>query len=183
MVLDFARAPVNHLATGNVVSGQSSHPRVTRAATLFAIGIAFAVPFAIRLASRWGPTDLAKGKPWHASSTLVECHPELIDCGGTKTTIFFHTKDEKEPWVVVDLEAPTRFGSVSIINRRDAATERAVPLALEVSNDETSWRLLAHRDENFRLWRPTFEPTTARFVRVRALRNTYLHLDAVKVHP
>jgi hypothetical protein len=127
--------------------------------------------------------DLAKGKPWHASSALFPCYPERIDCGGAKTTIFFHTQEENEPWVVIDLQTPTQFKSISVVNRRDGAKERAVPLALEVSDDEKSWRQLARRDEEFSVWKPSIEQTTARFIRLKALKKTYLHLDAVKVYP
>jgi hypothetical protein len=166
-----------------VASTAGVHRKVTRAASLFAVALACVVFLGAHAAQWVEPKDLAKGKPWRASSALFQCYPDRLDCGGTRTSIFFHTQQENEPWVVIDLQAPTSFSSVSVVNRRDAAKERAVPLALEVSDDEKTWRLLARRDEDFSAWRPRFEATTARYVRLKALRNTYLHLDAVKVHP
>src|SRR5579871_784723 len=63
--------------------------------------------------------DLAKGKPWRASSAYAVCRPEALVCGEGSTAIFFHTKLEKEPWVEIDLGAPTLFSKVVVRNRRD----------------------------------------------------------------
>ena len=127
--------------------------------------------------------DLAKGKPWRASSKLYDCHPELIDCGGARTSIFFHTNFENDPWVEIDLLVPTKFSAVTVRNRSDGAWDRAYPLVLEVSDDAQAWRVLADQPSEFRVWKAKFEPVTARYVRVRAKKQTYLHLDAVQVHP
>ncbi len=129
------------------------------------------------------PVDLAKGKPWRASSKYVDCHPESIDCGGVRTRIFFHTLEEMNPWVEIDLQKPTKFSGVSVHNRTDAVQDRAVPLILEVGDDQKTWRQLARQDDQFKVWKAKFEPTTARYVRLRAPRVTLLHLDAVKVLP
>ena len=126
--------------------------------------------------------DLAKGKPWRTSSKYAECHPEVLECGGARTSIFFHTREEQDPWVEVDLGAPTDFTEVVVHNRSDGVPERAVPLVLEVSDDRQQWRELARRDELFKVWQARLPPTRARFVRLRVPRVTYFHLDAVKVH-
>lgn len=161
----------------------TNHRRIVRAATVFALIIGLAIVIIPRLMSFTAPVDLAKGKPWRASSMLFPCFPDRIDCGGARTTIFFHTAEEKEPWVLFDLQQPTAFSSATIVNRRDAAKERAVPLILEVSDDEQTWRTLARQDAEFSVWKPSFDRTTARFVRLKVARQTFLHLDAVRLHP
>jgi hypothetical protein len=50
-----------------------------------------------------GP-DLAASKPWRASSSLFVCNPAARECGGAATAIFFHTREEQDPWVEIDLE-------------------------------------------------------------------------------
>ena len=100
-----------------------------------------------------------------------------------RTSIFFHTREEEQPWVEMDLDAPTKFSSVSVRNRTDSLQERAVPLVLEVSDDRQSWRQLAQRQDFFNVWTPSFDAVSARYVRLRATRKTFLHLEAVQVHP
>lgn len=127
--------------------------------------------------------DLAKGKTWRTSSQLYSCHPEKADCGGVKTRILFHTQEEREPWFEYDLGKPTTFRSMTIRNRNDYGPERAVPLVVEVSNDGKSYKEIARRTKTFSEWKPDFPPQTARYVRLRATRKTFLHLEQIKIHP
>ncbi|HEY2407768.1 MAG TPA: discoidin domain-containing protein [Polyangiaceae bacterium] len=127
--------------------------------------------------------DLARGKPWTTSSTYAHCHPELSECGGATTKIFFHTNDEMEPWFRYDFGAPLRFSSLTIRNRADFGAERAVPLIVEVSDDGERYQEVARRSETFDTWNPAFAPQTARFLRLRVARQSMLHLETVEVHP
>jgi hypothetical protein len=125
--------------------------------------------------------DLAAGKPWRASSSLDTCKPLEHSCTSTRTDIFFHTVEEAEPWLEIDLGRPTGFSVVEVTNRSDCCPDRAVPLAIEVSNDRTTWREVARRKETFSEWRAKFKSQQARYVRLRALRRTLLHLEKVAV--
>lgn len=148
-------------------------------------------PLALLVAAVWGAVvgvqrsmlkpDLAAGKPWRASSSLETCRPQDHYCAQAHTDIFFHTVEEVEPWVELDLRKPTTFSVVDVTNRSDCCPDRAVPLAVEVSNDQTSWREVARRADTFSEWRAKFKPQTARYVRLRALRRTLLHLEKVAV--
>jgi len=133
------------------------------------------------------PVDLAKGKPWRASSQWggVTCDPVHGMCGPLRSRIFFHTLDDDAgPWVEIDLGKPETFRKMTIVNRKDEnLQDRAVPLLIEVSDDQQSWRQIARRDQVFDEWKPEFEPVTARFVRAKIARKSWLHLEAVKVHP
>lgn len=176
LVAPTAPAPV-------VDEGALAFRRVTRQATALAIGLCVMAAAGTALSQREGPPDLAAKKPWRASSKYADCHPERFDCGGAKTGIFFHTNLDAEPWVEIDLLAPTTFSSASVGNRLDCCQERAVPLILEASDDRTTWRELARHDTVFAKWNPTFAPVTARFLRLRVPRESFLHLDTFKVHP
>jgi len=125
--------------------------------------------------------DLAAGKPWRASSSLDTCKPAEHMCTSTRTDIFFHTVEEVEPWVEFDLGRPTTFSVVEVTNRSDCCTDRAVPLAIEVSSDQKTWREVSRRSDTFNEWRAKFKPQTARYVRLRSLRRTLLHLEKVAV--
>jgi hypothetical protein len=129
------------------------------------------------------PPDLAKGKPWHASSSMFECHPDKSECAGSTTDILFHTREEQNPWFEYDFGAPLSFSSLTIRNRSDYGPERAVPLVVEVSNDDKKFKEIARRVDSFSTWKPSFSKQTARYLRLRVDRVSMLHLEAVKVHP
>jgi hypothetical protein len=131
----------------------------------------------------WKNRDLARGVPWRTSSVEMECHPERSECGGASTNILFHTKFEDSPWFEYDFGKPLDFSSVTIRNRTDYRPELAVPLVIEASDDHKNYRELARRKEVFQTWHTSFAPQRARYLRVRALNKTFLHLETVKVQP
>ncbi len=129
------------------------------------------------------PVDLAEGKPWSTSSAWASCTPQAGRCGPLTSRILFHTKDDDSPWFRVDLGAATTLSGATIINRSDDAPERAMPLLIEVGDDGVTFREVARRESQFSIWRASFPSVTARYVRVRIPRKTWLHLEAVKLHP
>ena len=127
-----------------------------------------------------GP-NLAEGKPWRASSTYRGFSAEAGICDGNKTRIFFHTNREQEPWVELDLGEPTLIERVDVRNRRDCCRDRSFPLAIEGSLDGQDWQELGRHTEPFSKWTLEFGPTKARYVRAKALKRTFLHLESVEV--
>jgi hypothetical protein len=127
-----------------------------------------------------GP-DLAQGKPWRASSKAYDCHPENTSCGGAHSAMFFHTEEEESPWVEIDLGSSQTFKRVSVVNREDCCPERAVPLVVEVGDDQKTWKEVGKATETFREWETSFSPTKARYVRLRVPRRTALHLVRISV--
>jgi hypothetical protein len=127
-----------------------------------------------------GP-DLAAGKPWRTSSSAYTCDPAHGVCGGSSTTILFHTNDEAEPWYEVDLLTSQPIGRVEVDNRSDSEQARAVPLILELSNDGKSYRPVAEIKEEFDTWNAVFPRQRARYVRLRVGRTSILHLERVSV--
>jgi hypothetical protein len=132
------------------------------------------------IAARRGP-DLAAGKPWRASSSFEQCHPEQRWCAGARTTIFFHTQQDPAPWLEIDLESVQRISRVEVTNRSDYGPERAVPLLIELSSDGVKYWPVASRAIVFTQWDATFPPRSARYVRLTVQRPSYFHLERVSV--
>jgi hypothetical protein len=144
--------------------------------------LVFAVVLGTAFVLRPQKPNLAAGKPWKASSSLFDCHPDQGECGGARTRILFHTRDEQDPWFEYDLGIRTTFSSLRIDNRQDGEGERAVPLVVEVGDDDAHFRQVARRDDEFSSWSPSFPPVTARYVRLRVPRHSMLHLEEVDVY-
>lgn len=126
--------------------------------------------------------DLARDRPYRTSSAYpaVGCKSPDQDCPESPF-FFFHTLEDDRPWVEIDLGGKKKFSAVRIINREDCCGERAVPLAIEVSNDRKNWREVARRDDTFNNWYKDFTPVSARYVRAISLHKTLFHLRRVSV--
>jgi hypothetical protein len=172
-----------------IVQGASARERLERARLQRLWRLGFLVVLllagsgtgALRIQRALEPPDLARGKPFRTSSKWMDCHPERQDCGGTHTSIMFHTLEEKEPWFELDLGKPQRFARVEVVNRSDCCPDRAIPLVLEVGNDPQHFRAIAKRKQPFSEWDVEFAPVTARYVRLRVTRRSTLHLERVSV--
>ncbi len=127
--------------------------------------------------------DLARGAPFTTSSKLSRCTLTDGTCRGKKVSIFFHTNQEKQPWVQYDLGAPKEISAVEIVNRSDCCQNRAVPLVVEVSDDRKSWRQVAKQTKPFGVLLLPVERATGRFVRFRAESTTTLHFERVSIFP
>ncbi len=125
--------------------------------------------------------DLANGKPWRASSELGKCLP--LDKGGCpgRPAIYFHTKQEENPWIEYDLGKSTRFSQVIVENARDGFRERALPLIVEIGDDQQTWSEVARMTRTFESWSPAFPAVSARYVRFRVPRVSYLHLSKIQI--
>lgn len=142
-----------------------------------ALGLVVAVVVAVlgsRVINRISSNNLLTGKPFRTSTTL----PGWQD--GQGLNLIFHTENESSPWVEYDLGQPTSMHEVTLVNRQDCCDERAIPMAVEVSDDRTSWQKVAERREPFKKTTISFEPTTRRFLRLRVLRPSFLHLESVE---
>ena len=163
--------------------------RVTGLGALLLVGLLAAalLPRALR-------PDLAENAPWRVSSTLPN-HPAsgeggrpiqaLVSTPGPnvagETTIFFHTDAEPSPWIEFDLGQVRTLQRVRLVNRADCCWDRAAPLAIELSADREHFRQVARRDELFYDWSTSLGGEQARYLRVRALRPTMLHLTRVEI--
>jgi hypothetical protein len=127
--------------------------------------------------------DLARDRPWKASSHLMGgCTSPTQRCPESPT-YFFHTQEDDKPWLVIDLGTESRFSSLRIQNRIDCCAERAIPLAVEVSSNQKKWKQVAIQKNEFEVWKPRFKTEKARYVRLRSMTKTWLHLHSVRVLP
>jgi alpha-L-fucosidase len=113
--------------------------------------------------------------------------------GGAKGPFAFHTKDEKNPSITIDLKAVKHVDAVEIRNRQDMLQERAQGLTLEVSEDGVVWTKVWQADTVENVWVavPTqhvagadIKGASARYLRLAVSRETPtpLHLKAVKIY-
>jgi hypothetical protein len=124
-------------------------------------------------------TDLAAGKPFRISKDWpgwAEC-VKSEDC----EQLMFCTDLGNDPWVEIDLGAPKTIQRIDVANRDKCCQDRAVPLIVEISTDQKTWTQVARKDEEFSRWTVRFKPRTARWVRLKVLKQTMLHLKSVAV--
>lgn len=155
--------------------------RTLRRALLGGAAVAVCAGLVFSYHALFASPDWADGRPYRTSSTLYECDPDRGACGGAPTKIFFHTKEQDEPWLEIDLERLRNVGSVEVRNRTDHSSDRAVPLVIELSADGESYETVAERAEPFTDWVATFEARPARFVRLTVRKRTIFHLERVAV--
>ena len=92
-----------------------------------------------------------------------------------------HSEREAQPWARVDLGAVHDIHQVVIHNRLSCCQERAVPMVIEVSTDGKQYQQLGKRTATFSVWALN-AIARARFVRVRVLKTTFLHINEIAVY-
>jgi hypothetical protein len=131
---------------------------------------------------RWlrGP-NLALGATATASSHYSGYSSAAGAVDGVTYATGFHTQEEDQPWLKIDLGTARTIRQVVVVNRSEYG-ERAVPLLIETSMDGHAYAQVASTDKTFGTWSASFAPTQARFVRLKATRRTLLHLNEVEVY-
>jgi hypothetical protein len=129
--------------------------------------------------------DLAVHASWTTSSRYPQggCASPRQDCAGGEN-YFFHTMQESDPSVIFDLGKERRVSAVEIDNRLDCCTERANPLAIDVSKDKKTWHEVARHTGEFTTMRETFDSVRARYVKIHIPQpSAILHLSRVRIYP
>ena len=111
------------------------------------------------------------------------CWQALVN-GELESELGAHTRHQESPWITIDLGRPRDIGSIRVYNRADGAEDEQLPLELAVSNDNTSFEVVARRDAMFTQafpWRIRFEGAPVRYVRFQVPRLTTLCLSEVEV--
>lgn len=154
-----------------------ARPRLTRMA--LAVGV---LVLMVGTVLRWLEPDLAEGKPWQASSAWGSFPGSGVMSGEAPIDGRFHTNEENEPWVRLDLGAVQSVHAVRVENRTNCCKERALPLAIEVSVDGQRWKLVGYRRLLFDTLTQQFPALDARYVRLRVERRTSFHLRRISVY-
>lgn len=127
-------------------------------------------------------SELSVGKPWRTSSKYDGgCKSPAQQCA-ENTGYFFHTLDDPTPWIEFDLGSNQKISKVRVENRTDCCSDRADPLAIEVSTDQKHWRKVAQHQGDFTTWEAPFSPVNGRYLRVRLMKQGYLHFAAVHIY-
>lgn len=95
--------------------------------------------------------------------------------------LLFHTNQEKDPWVIVDLLSTRSIESVLVKNRLDCCQFRGLPLVLEFAGEDRKFKVLETRKKQFQVWDVSFAPVQARYVRLRVVGSNILHLHAIQI--
>ena len=107
-------------------------------------------------------------------------HTLLVD--GDPDTLGFHTQEGPQQWAVIDLGKMRKFNKIVVYNRADGFEERAVPLKIEVSNDNVTYNQVAERKEKFDKWTVRGLHAEARYVRLKNTPPNYFHLGEVEIY-
>ena len=67
---------------------------------------------------------------------------------------------------------------INVANRSKCWEDRAVALIVEVSSNRETWTQVARRDEEFRRWTAKFRRRATRYVRLKAIKPSNLHLKS-----
>jgi F5/8 type C domain-containing protein len=170
------------LAERSVALDAIYQQRAWRLALLALLGLCVAMSPAVVKKVLESRSELSAGKPWRTSSKYQGgCASPAQQCP-ENTGYFFHTLDDATPWVEFDLGANQKISKVVVDNRSDCCSDRADPLAIEVSTDQKRWRKVAHHEGDFTNWEATFTPTNGRYLRIRLLKQGYLHFAGVHIY-
>jgi len=129
--------------------------------------------------------DMAPSASWVASSRYESectCHSPEQSCAACPS-FFFCTEKESRPSIVFDLHSVRSLSAVVVDNRRDCCSGRALPLVIQVSTDQTHWKTVATRKEQFDTWRADFPTEQTRWVKLYVSRRDFLHLAKVRLLP
>ena len=107
-------------------------------------------------------------------------HRLLVD--GVPDNLGFHTQSGGQQWVVIDLGSIRKFDKVVVYNRSDGFQDRAVPIRLEVSNDNVHFTHLRERKETFDKWTASDLHAEGRYVRLLNSPPNFFHLSEVQIY-
>ncbi len=171
---------------GRLVDPRS--PRELRVVRIFRIVLgALSVATLLVIVAVWAfsPPNLALRKKVVASSLAWDTVAEGAVDGKKDGRFDFHSAIEDSPWLSIDLGRSYVVKRVKVYGRGDGTYDQSIPLALEVSDDGTSYRKIAERTEPFSElgpWVVKPEDLTTRFIRLRTERRSVLVLSEVEVN-
>ncbi len=125
--------------------------------------------------------DLARDRPYKTSSAYpaVGCKSPEQDCPESPF-YFFHTLEDEPAWIEIDLG-----GSTASAPSSSSIVKTAAPIVRARSPSKSAptqaWHEVARRTEVFNTWYTSFDPVSARWVRVVTLRKSALHLKRFAV--
>ncbi|MBN2196417.1 MAG: discoidin domain-containing protein [Polyangiaceae bacterium] len=126
--------------------------------------------------------NIARDKNVRLSSNSKKygCPPrQVVD--GNRNELGFHTNNDNQPWVEIDLDGEKTVHRVVVYNRA-SHPERAVPLALELATEPGKFEEVARRNEVFDVWTAEVPARKAKLVRLKLLKKGFFHLAEIEVY-
>lgn len=97
-------------------------------------------------------------------------------------TFSFHTKNEENPFIVVELDKICDVTGAIILNRSDAQGERTRPLNMYLSEDGRNWRKVWSSNTAKSRWIVILKnPERAKFVKLELQRREFFHLKRLQI--
>lgn len=167
------------LGKTRIASSPAALQRMRRIAIAAAcLALLATVAFRDRLGDFFGVGEVSLGARWVASSHYGFYRMNGI-LGHSEAPFFFHTEVEPSPSLEIDLRRTFEIRRAIIENRRECCIARAVPMVIETSQDHVNWMTVAKQPLPFETWRVDFGRRPVRWVRLRVLRRSTLHLSDV----
>lgn len=171
------------LEIARLVDAALGQRRLTRAArrARWVIGLLI-----VAVTTAFAAKSLLLAKPWEkflwTASSAWEGFPDHGSLGQRGSYgLLFHTQEQENPWVVVDLLTTREIEKVRLVNRADVDSARGLPLVLELAGEDRRFVALGTRRTQFDVLRMTFTRRPARYLRLRSEGTTVLHLSEIQI--
>jgi hypothetical protein len=147
-------------------------------------GLAIVALFLLGKAAAHLPrSNVALHAPVVASSRRPGCGPPLdLTNGKVEGAVAFCTKDEPDPWVMLDFVNARRVDEITLMNSPDHEDD-SLPLRVETSVDGANWAPGGTQSAHFSATAPaiiTFSRREARFVRIHGRGGGAIYLTEVE---
>ena len=135
-----------------------------------------------------GVSLISAGASYTTSSAFAAEHGSgrLLDADDGTDAFAFHTQNEPEPNVVIDLKRERDVVGMTILNRSDGPPEvqsRASTLAVWLSDDAIHWRSVWKAYAARPVWSFALDkPEQARYVKIGLRDTNFLHLKRVRIY-
>jgi len=131
-------------------------------------------------------TALVQRRPWEDYRWSASSAWEGFTTSGTlgehgAHDLLFHTQEQPNPWILIDLLATRTIHEVVVENRTDWGRDRGLPVVLELAEEDRRFERIRTRRVPFDEWRVTFPSRKARYVRLRAVGTTILHYREIRI--
>jgi hypothetical protein len=135
-------------------------------------------------AAQW----ISKSATYKTSSNDLgkEPLPNLLDGrgGGYQSNGFaFHTLNQDNPYIIIDLGGSAQLSRIEIVNRRDDLLKRAKTVTMWVANSaDGPWTETWHATSIEKQWNVDLDPlVTARYIKLGLTEHNIFHLYSVKI--
>jgi hypothetical protein len=160
--------------------------KLQRGLRIGALALVGAVLLCAAIAAAVAPENVAFGKPVTTSSQKPGSpDPSGVVDGVVDEPLGMLTKNEKRPWVEIDLGEPYNLNEIVVYNRGDGHHRQSTPLKLYLGTEPKQRHGASRRKKPFcayKPWRIKLDEQVARYVRLSASRKTELGLSEIEVY-